>query len=298
MTVAPGLHTSLVPAYRRLRRRLVQLDRAIDRRAISTAEFVELLERLGVTSGATVLVFSSMENLGRRVPGMRPLTLIRLLQERLGADGTLLMPTFSFRGRQRDYADRCHTFDVRKTPSQCGLVPEVFRRMPGVIRSLHPTHSIAGWGRHAADLLCTHHLGTGFGRNSPMYKLQDYGGRVVGLGTRAEETFTILHVPEELHSEARAYAYEDERRMMTIVVGAQKIPYAVDVLRAAAGRDRLEHGLLKTLLREGVIKSLSERGLRCCVARADQVIQRALELIDGFGGRRLRLRLRAPQPGR
>ena len=280
-------HPSLARAYRHLLRRWVQLDRAIDKRAMSAAEFVRLLDRLGVTSGATVLVHSSMERLGRRVPGLKPLGLIQLLQDRLRSEGTLLMPTFSFRGRQRDYVDRTRIFDVWRTPSQAGLLPEVFRRMPGVIRSLHPTHSIAGWGRHAAELLARHHLGTAFGPNSPMYKLQEYGGLVVGLGTRPEETFTIIHVSEELHPAARLWVHEERPRVMTIMDGVGQIPYQFFVLRADSERDRFELRLLNALRNEGVVQRIVERGLECSVARADKVVHRSLELIDHFSRHRL-----------
>lgn len=283
----------LAPVYRHLGRGWARLDRSLDRRTMTASDLATLLATLGVSPGATILLHTSMENIGRRVPGMKPVTLIRLLQERLGEDGTLLMPTFPFQGRQRDYADRCDSFDVHKTPSQAGLVTEVFRRMPGVVRSLHPTHPIAGWGRHAGDLLAAHHLGTAFGPNSPMYRLREYGGLVVGVGTRPGETFTILHVPEELHPTTWAYAFDPEPRAMTIVDGARRIPYRFHVLRADAERDSLEHRLLGALLKEGVISVVARRGLKCTVARADEVIERSLTLIDRHGQSRLASRSRA-----
>lgn len=280
--VVNAARVCLAPAYRRLRHYWVRLDRVLDRRVLSMSDFVRLLQALGVTSGATILVHSSMESLSRRLPGLKPVQLIQLLQELLGGQGTLLMPSFPFRGRQCDYADQCGTFDVRKAPSQVGLVTEVFRRMRGVVRSLHPTHPISGWGKHAADLLATHHLGTAFGPNSPMYKLGERGGVVLGLGTRPRDTFTILHVPEELHPATRDWAYEERPRVMTILDGTRRIPYEFRVLRADAERERFELGLLKALLREGVVRSVVASGLPCSAARADRVIERALKLIDGF----------------
>lgn len=288
----------LAPAYRRLRHHWLRLDRALDRRVLSMSDFERLLRALGVTSGATVLVHSSMDRLSRRVPGLKPIVLIRLLQELLGEEGTLLMPTFPFRGRQRDHADRCDTFDVRRTPSQAGLVTEVFRRMPGVVRSLHPTHPIAGWGRHAADLLATHHLGTAFGPNSPMYKLGERGGVVVGLGTRPRDTYTILHVPEELDPVTRAWAYEERPRVMTIVDGTRHFPYQFHVLRADAERERFELDLLNALLRERVVRSVVAGGLPCSAAPADRVIERALQLIESLSHRGLRVASGHRQSGR
>jgi aminoglycoside 3-N-acetyltransferase len=278
--MADAARACLAPTYRRLRHHWLRLDRILDKRILSMSDFVSLLQALGVTSGATVLVHSSMDRLSRRVPDLKPVQIIRLMQELLGPDGTLLMPSFPFRGRQRDYADRSETFDVRQTPSQVGLLTEVFRRMPGVLRSLHPTHPIAGWGQHAADLLGTHHRGTAFGRNSPMYKLSEYGGVVIGLGTRPRDTFTILHVPEELHPTTRAWAYEAQPRVMTIVDDARRFPYRFRVLRGDADRERFERRLLNTLLREGVVRSVIASGLPCAAAPADRVIERALQLIE------------------
>jgi aminoglycoside 3-N-acetyltransferase len=275
-----GGRARLAPAYRRVRREWARLHRALDRRTLSAGELARLLDGLGVTPGATVLLHTSMEHIGRRVPGLTPVALIRLVQGLLGERGMLLMPTYPFRGRQSAYADRHDRFDVGRTPSQAGLVTEVFRRMPGVVRSLHPTHPIAGWGRGAAELLAAHHLGTAFGPGSPMYRLGERGGVVVGLGTRPQDAFTILHVPEELHPAARAWAYEESARLMTIVDGARRIPYRVHVLRPDPGRDRLERDILAALLREGVVTTRTAAGLPCCAGRAARVIERALELIE------------------
>src|SRR5437016_5821446 len=50
----------VVPTCRTVRRRLNQLDRAIDRRRLSETAFIALLREIGFTNGATVLVHSSM----------------------------------------------------------------------------------------------------------------------------------------------------------------------------------------------------------------------------------------------
>ena len=42
---------------------------------------------------------------------------------------------------------------IPKTPSAVGLVNELFRRQPGVQRSLHPYNTLAARGPLAAELL-------------------------------------------------------------------------------------------------------------------------------------------------
>jgi aminoglycoside N3'-acetyltransferase len=271
------LRAQLRPAYLRGRRWLGALDRACDKRTLTLPEFIQLLGELGITPGATVMLHSSMDEVARRVPKLDALTLVQVLQDILGQEGTLLMPTFPFLGSQLRYAETHDSFDPVRTPSRVGLATEVFRRMPGVVRSLHPTHPIAGWGRDAADLLATHHLGPTFGPHSPLYKLRERAGLVVGLGTGLS-SFTILHVAEELHSATREHRFEPEPRMMTIVDGPTRIPYAFRVLKAGIEYDF--DGLVRAFSRGGTLKSVCRSGLQCAAARADLLIERALELID------------------
>ena len=137
-------HAYFFPPYRVLRAGFERLDRTLDRRTLSDTEFLSLLRDLGFTPGATVMVHSAFSPIKRRVPELSPQRLIRILQELLGPEGTLLMPAFSFRGREGHYVDTHTSFDVHDTPSQVGILTDVFRKMPGVRRSYHPTHSVAG----------------------------------------------------------------------------------------------------------------------------------------------------------
>jgi aminoglycoside 3-N-acetyltransferase len=276
---AERLENYFRPTYRAIRRRVARWDRVLDRRTMTTTEFQELLNGLGITEGAVVLVHSSMDAVARRVPGLSPTTLIQILQHTVTEQGTLLMPTFPFTGRQAHYVDRTNRFDVRRTPSQSGLITEIFRRMPDVVRSLHPTHSVAAWGKYAADLTQSHHLGGAFGANSPICRLRDYGGMVVGLGTGLRDSFTILHVVEEVHPKARDHFFERETRSMTIIdADGRERDYTFRVLRAGVRRDyeRVE----RVLIDEGVLRYVAARGLRCAVTRAQSFIDRAMQLVD------------------
>jgi aminoglycoside 3-N-acetyltransferase len=276
--LAQSLQDYLRPTYHALRTQARRLDRALDRRTLTAAEFEELLRRLGIAAGSVVMVHSSMDAIARRVPGLTPFSLVQMLQRLLTAEGTLLMPTFPFTGKQLRYVEGTSRFDVQRTPSQSGLITEVFRRMPGVTRSLHPTHPVAGWGKYASALLNMHHHGTAFGHSSPIYRLREVHGVVVGLGTRVRTSFTILHVPEEVHPIARERFFEREQRRMTVVDGLSEIEYSFRALRADVSRNysRVE----RILTEEGVLRCISDNGLRCTVTAADEFIDRSMRLID------------------
>lgn len=72
-------------------------------------------------------------------------TLLSALEEYLGPQGTLILPTFSYSFCR----DEC--YDPAHTPSTVGLLTEYFRRRPGVLRSHDPLFSVAAKGARAAE---------------------------------------------------------------------------------------------------------------------------------------------------
>jgi aminoglycoside 3-N-acetyltransferase len=271
-------HPLITPAYRRIRRSWTQLDRTVDRRTLREPELVDLLQAAGFVSGAAILVHSSMDEIVRRAPQINAMRLIGLLQELLGSDGTLMMPTFPFMGTQFHYVQGCTTFDVKRTPSQVGLLTEVFRRSPAVVRSLHPTHPFAAWGLKARELTETHHRGGTFGLTSPICRLSELGGSVVGIGVGLRDSFTILHVPEEIHPAAREHFLQPNPCTMRVTNGPERFDYVFQALRPGVRRnyDRVE----KAMLRAGTLRRFHSHGLVCTTADADRFIRHAMNLID------------------
>jgi aminoglycoside N3'-acetyltransferase len=271
-------HVYFFPVFDTLRRGYECIDRVIDKRKFTNSEFMDFLQSLGFTPGAMVMVHSSFSNVKRRVPDITPERLIRQMQELVGREGTLLMPTFSFRGRQSHYVDTHTHFEVRHTPSSVGVLTEVFRKMPGVIRSYHPTHSVAAWGGHAQEILSTHHLGSTFGVTSPFYRLREYDGLVVGLGRRYRYTFTITHVAEELNPRSREIAFDPRPRRMVIADGDVQVPYEFRVL--IPGLPREYERISRVMRKHNILRYVTLNGLPCAVTRAEPFLRRALELAD------------------
>jgi aminoglycoside 3-N-acetyltransferase len=255
-----------------------RVDACVDRRTLSREALAAALRQLGMVPGATVMVHCSMDEVARRVPGLDAVELARLLQGLLGEQGTLLMPTSPFVGSQEDYAARAPVFDVRRTPSRLGLLSEVFRRLPEVRRSLHPTHSVAASGRLAEELLATHHLGTAFGETSPFYRLRHHGGLVLGLGVGLRRAFTILHVVEELHPATRQRVFAAEPRVLRVVDGPRTLEYACVPLSAGVRRDLAY--LERRLRADGVLRYERRGGLLLAAAGAERFIAHGLEAME------------------
>ena len=153
---------------------------------------IQDFETLGLRPGDLVLMHSSFKSLGPIEGGIG--TLISTLLDVLTDQGTLIVPTLSY----AYVTDENPVFDVRKTRSCVGAVPEYFRQLPRVCRSLSPTHSAAALGRLARDVTQGQLLDeTPVGPNSPFKRLAEAGGKLLFLGCGLGPN-TSIHGVEEL----------------------------------------------------------------------------------------------------
>jgi aminoglycoside 3-N-acetyltransferase len=156
--------------------------------------------------GDTVLVHSSLSRFGYVDGGAD--AVIDALLETLGPGGTLLMSaittTSPMVARCIQAADAgapldTPPLDILNTPTWAGAIPEAFRKRPGVVRSLHPTHSVTAFGARAGELLAGQLDVPGpCGLETPFMRLADEPrGFVLLLGVNHESNTTI-HGFEEL----------------------------------------------------------------------------------------------------
>lgn len=153
----------------------------------------EDLQKLGICPGDKLLIHSSYKSLGGIEDGAAGF--FEVATDLLGGEGTLILPTLSF--ASVGYDQPC--FDIRSTPSCVGYLTEYFRtEVPGVVRSLHASHSCAVHGKDAAEWVRDHELDlTPVGKHSPFAKLPREGGKILMLGCHPGHN-TSMHGVEEI----------------------------------------------------------------------------------------------------
>jgi len=180
------------------------------------------LQNLGIKENDTIVVHSSYKALcgNEKIDG-GPHFVIEAFKDTVKS-GTLMLPALSY----ETVTPENRVFDVLNTPGCVGILPEVMRKSQGVYRSVHPTHSIAVWGKDAKEIAGAHiNDFTPVGPNSPLHELKRRNGKIVMLGCGLEPN-TSMHgveemtVPEYLYG--ANYDYElilhDGRRIKTNIL--------------------------------------------------------------------------------
>lgn len=153
----------------------------------SKQDIVKNLEALGINSGDKLLIHASYKSLGEVDGGIE--TVIEAFKEAVGKEGTLMFPTFTY----ENVNGANPVFNIKTSPSCVGMIPEVFRHGKDVVRSLHPTHSLAVWGKDKEYYVANHHNDQNcLDKNSPIMKLKNAGGKILLVGCGLKKN-TLLH---------------------------------------------------------------------------------------------------------
>jgi len=169
----------------------------------------EQLYNLGISPGDVILMHSSMKALG---PGITPEGFLLELMSALTGDGTLLLPALTYESvtPEKPY------FSATKSEPCVGILPRTFMRMDGVIRSMHPTHSVCARGAKA-ELMTRNHIldNTPVGLHSPFMLLPENEGKLLFVGdvlhacTMIHGIEEVVDAPYTLSEDMTLYTLED-----------------------------------------------------------------------------------------
>lgn len=171
-------------------RSINNLDREISEVKYTKEKLIENLSALGIDRKGTLLVHSSMKSIGEVDGGAD--TVLDALCEYMG-EGLLVLPTHTWSYINSENPK----FYVKDSTVCVGILPELFRKREGVLRSLHPTHSVAACGKDAEEIIKDNELwDTPCARQSPWGKLLDRKAQIMLLGVDLRRN-TFMHGVEE-----------------------------------------------------------------------------------------------------
>lgn len=148
------------------------------------------LSAIGIRADDTLLVHSSMKALGE-VDGRADTVLDAFIEYM--RPGLLIFPTHTW----EKIGDVYFAYNPLTEPSCVGILSNLFLARPGVIRSWHPTHSLAALGRDAEDFTRgDEQWDTPCSRGGCYGKLYDRKAKILFLGCSLKRN-TYLHGVEE-----------------------------------------------------------------------------------------------------
>jgi aminoglycoside 3-N-acetyltransferase len=182
--VITRISEGIVRRLKRARRKLVRLD---------SAKIHAALENCGSNRTDLLLVHSSLSACGSIEGG--PETVIRALKSWIPEAAALAMPTHTW--SYPDASGVAPVFDFRSTPSVVGAITDYYWRQPGVVRSQHPSHSLASNGGVAAELCHGHeHSSTPCGAGTPYQRIVQGDSSVLMFGATLD-AYTLFHTAED-----------------------------------------------------------------------------------------------------
>lgn len=163
--------------------------------------FNNILQRIN-KSFDILMVHSSLAGMMPMYSGNLSKLLYMLVAYSKEKNITLAMPAFLM-GNNFQVIERFKTgmisFNINTTVSEMGMLSEMFRRLPGVKRSFHPTHSICALGPLAEKLTGNHNLAdTTFGEGTPFDEMIKHRTIILGIGVKSENALTQIHVVEDI----------------------------------------------------------------------------------------------------
>jgi aminoglycoside 3-N-acetyltransferase len=185
----------------------------------ATDELIADLSRRVPADFEILMVHSSFDSMLPMYGGSAK-ELVSGLIEFCGPNRTIVMPSFVMGGRTYDAAAyfEAKPFDVRTTPSEMGLVAEIFRRTPKVLRSVHPTASVCALGPLAQEITVGHHLSkTGLGPDSPFGVMTRRTTAILGLGVEYFRCLSHVHAATQKMGDAYPIKFENRTVEVTLV---------------------------------------------------------------------------------
>lgn len=160
----------------------------------TASDLTHVMKSMGMEQGSVVFIHSSMTEFYNYIGTAKEL--IDKIIEEIGEHGTLLMPAYP---KVFENFDDEVDFDVLQSPSGAGYLTEIFRKYPGVKRSINLQHSVCAYGKLADYFTKEHHLSlTAWDEFSPYYRMSQLDNTLVFSLGLPKMLGTMIHCVESI----------------------------------------------------------------------------------------------------
>lgn len=217
----------------------------------SKRQIVELMQALGVRAGDTISVAAFIPSLGLVEDSIAGLT--SAIQEAIGPEGTLVVPTFTASFR------RGETYDVKASPSFNGALSEHVRKQAGAVRSTCGLFAQAAIGPKAGELM-RRPSDSCFGVGSVFANLFNANVKLIGLGIDWDQGYSWFMHLERLAEVPfrRDEAFTGTIRQVDGSEGPGRAVHFVRIEEIPWNRDREPVG--HELVASGIAREIADAG--------------------------------------
>jgi len=237
--------------------------------SVTRSQFARAVRSLGVSAGDLMIAHSSFRSFSPDLPPDQrveggPEAIAEALLDVVSPGGSVFVPTFNYGN------DAWHP---KTSPSYDGIITEMFRKLPGAIRSNHPTHALAGFGPAAEEILRGHDRVHAFAAESPCWRLWERDAWVLLIGV-SHESNSMAHVAEEWLK----MPYLDRRRAANVVQVDGSIEQVI--LRRPGCSDAWAAVLDPPLRAMGAIRQTAVGQSKMMLMRARDVVSATIGLLE------------------
>lgn len=210
-----------------------------------------------------------------------PDEIIAALKESIGPKGTLLMPSSAYSGSTEEFVKKAKPFDVKHSPSNMGILSEIFRLQDGTIRSQNPAHPVLAAGPLAPWLteehdLCTYSCGEG----SPFEKLVEADAKALCFDVSLRYLMFIHYLEHTMQDQLPYDLYDSNVYHVPVIdeVG-DKRDVAVRIFSQEARVRRRFPALVEQLKREAKVQDRRLRNTKLALVKIRDTVEVATAMV-------------------
>jgi aminoglycoside 3-N-acetyltransferase len=198
----------------------------------------------------------------------------------IGKSGNLVMVSMPYTGRTAVYLRTGVPFDVQQTRSAMGVITEIFRHTPGVVRSVNPAHPILAWGPAAPWLIAGHeHTAYSCGKGSPFEKLVHLQAKAL-LFDVSLRSMTFFHYVQDLFQDTLPVNLYEEMPVESSVIDTDGNTRVVHTyVFSSESRRYRSHNLQQALIQNKLINNQKIGNTQLFVLSLQDVVDCAQHMV-------------------